>query len=168
MTSAELDAMLGELNLSQIEAARLLSVDARTFRRWVEDPGTVPGPAEQALTAWLSLHRFGLPWGPDTIAIRQSNSKAVAAYRTEAIDLAALLNKVKKRGGPAAPWTIDLSKCQATLGPLQVSFYRQKNGGFSPQFYRRKDGPPDLQRDWSILEDAFALIAQEIAQERRK
>jgi transcriptional regulator with XRE-family HTH domain len=168
MTKREFDSLLAELGLSQAEAARLLSVDARTVRRWAEDPVEIPGPAEQALRAWLALHRFGLPWAPDSVDLVQHDPEQIAKHRAHAIDLDALLRKVEKRGGPAAPWQVDIDQCRATLGPLQVSFYRLRNGGFSPQSYRRKDGPADLQRDWPLIEDAFAHIAQAIARQRQK
>ena len=46
MDQNELHAILAGLGLSQAEAARLLSVDARTVRRWVENPICMPGPAQ--------------------------------------------------------------------------------------------------------------------------
>lgn len=168
MTRQDFDSLLDELGLSQAEAARLLSVDARTIRRWADDPADMPGPAEQALRAWLALDRFGLPWAPDSVDLVQHDRGQIAAHRAHAIELDALLTKVEQRGGPAAPWQVDIDKRRATLGPLQVSFYRLRNGGFSPQSYRRRDGPADLQRDWPLIEDAFAHIARAIARQRRK
>lgn len=162
MTREEFDALLNGLALSQVEAAQMLSVDARTVRRWAENPAEMPGPAEQALLAWSALHRRGLPWAPDSVDLVQQDLEQIAKHRAHAIELHALLEKVRLRGGPAAPWHVDLDKCRATLGPLEVSYYRLPNGGFSPQAYRRKDGPADLQRDWLLIEDAFAHIAHEI------
>lgn len=163
MTKNDFDALLLELGLSQVEAARLLSVDPRTVRRWAEDPGEIPGPAEQALRAWRALHRFGLPWVPGSVDLVQTDPSQVAKSRAHAIELGALLRKVEKRGGPAAPWQVDVDRCRAMLGPLEVNFYRLPNGGFSPQSYRRKDGPADLERDWPIIEDAFWHIARAVA-----
>lgn len=160
------DDLLRELGLTQSEAARLLSVDARTVRRWAENPAEMPGPAEQALLAWRVLNQFGLPWAPGSVDLVKDASAYIAAHRAHSVDLASILKAVKQRGGPAAPWQVDLDVCRATLGPIQVSFQRLANGGFSPKFYRRKDGPPDLQRDWALIEDAFASIAEAIAQER--
>jgi hypothetical protein len=42
---------------------------------------------------------------------------------------------------------------------MEVSFYRLADGGFSPQSYRRTDCEAEIQRDWPLLEDAFACIA---------
>jgi hypothetical protein len=168
MTKNDFNLLLNELGLSQTEAARLLSVDARTIRRWAMDPADMPGPAEHALRAWLALHRVGLPWAPDSVDLVQNDPEQIAKHRAHAIGLDGLLTKVNQRGGPAAPWKVNIDKCQATLGSLQVSFYRLANGGFSPQSYRRSDGPADLQRDWPLIEDAFAHIARAIAHQRPK
>jgi hypothetical protein len=58
-----------------------------------------------------------------------------------------------------------LDRCRAELGPLQVSFYKLRSGGFAPQSYWRSDGSADLQRDWSLIEDAFACIADALAKQ---
>lgn len=162
MTSTEFRTYLDLLGLSQAEAARLLSVSPRTVRRWAEKPVEIPGPAEQAIRAWVRLHRLGHPWRPDDVAIGESDpeeiAEQIALYRQHAIDLDALIQKVEARGGPAAPWHVDLKKRQATLGPVRVSFYPLKKGGFSPASYSRSDDHPDLERDWTLLEDAFACI----------
>ncbi len=167
MTNSEFQDCLDRLGLSQTEAARLLSVSPRTVRRWAEERAEIPGPAEQALHAWIRLDRFGLPWRPDGVAIGENDpekiAEQIALYRQDAINLDKLIRKVEARGGPAAPWHVDLKKRQATLGPISVSFYRLGNGGFSPAFYRRSDVHPDLKRDWTLLEDAFACIANAIA-----
>lgn len=166
MTSTEIRACLDRLGLSQADAAKLLSVSPRTVRRWSEEPAEIPGPAEQALRAWMRLDRLGLPWRPDCVAIGENDpekiAEQIARYRQHAINLDALLLKVEARGGPAAPWHVDLTKRQATLGPIWVSFYPLVNGAFSPAFYRRGDVHPDLARDWTLLEDAFACIANAI------
>lgn len=167
MVYQDFTSLLNELGLTQTEAGRLLAVDARTVRRWIENPADVPGPAEQALRAWLTLHRMGLPWAPDSVDLVKVDYEQIALHRAHVIGLAALLEKVKQRGGPSAPWQVDLDLRRASLGPLQVSFYRLSNGGFSPQSYRRKDGPTDLARDWYLIEDAFSHIAQAIAGEKR-
>ena len=54
LTSEEIRRILGHLGLTQIEAAQLLGVTPRTVRRWLEGD-ELPGPAEQALRAWLRL-----------------------------------------------------------------------------------------------------------------
>ena len=128
----------------------------------------MPSPAEQALRAWFALHRTGLPWSPDSVDLAQLDPVQIAIHRAHTIDLEAIIEKVANRGGPAAPWQVDLAQYRAKLGPLEVSFYRLPNGGFAPQSYRRKDGPADLQRDWPLIEDAFAHIAKSIAHERQR
>ena len=167
MTRTEFQTCLNRLGLSQTEAARLLSVSPRTVRRWAEKPPEIPGPAEQALRAWMQLHRLGLPWRPDGVAIGQIDpeqvAEQIAIYREHLIGFAKLLRKVDDRGGPAAPWHVNLKKRQATLGPIRVSFYSLRDGGFSPQSYSRNDGDPDLERDQTLLEDAYACIANAIA-----
>ena len=164
MTKIELLEFFSDLGLTQAEAARLLSVDSRTVRRWVEDATEISGPAEVALKAWRSLHRYGLPWHPDGQDVLMQQPEQIAIARAASMDLASLLNKVNERGGPAAPWMVDLKAGRATLNSIQVSFYRLPNGGFSPQSYCRSgDSVPDLRRDWTLIEDAFACIANAIA-----
>lgn len=164
MTSFNFIDALATLGLSQLAAARLLSVDPRTVRRWVENPAEIPGPAEQALRAWVRLNEYGLPWSPDGVDVVECDPEQVARHRLHTLELNAMLAKVKKRGGPAAPWVIDLDKCKATLGALEVTFYRLPSGGFSPQSYKRRDNiNPDVQRDWHLIEDAFACIAKAIS-----
>jgi hypothetical protein len=164
MSNFNLSDTLNSLGLSQVGAARLLSVDPRTVRRWVENPAEISGPAAQALRAWHRLHEYGLPWSPDGVDLIESDPEQVARHRLHTLELDALLAKVKKRGGPAAPWVVDLDKCKATLGALEVTFYKLHSGGFSPQSYKRRDDiKPDVERDWSLIEDAFACIAKAIS-----
>jgi hypothetical protein len=155
---------LQQLDLTQAEAACLLSVNVRTVRRWVDDPTDMPGSAEHALRAWLRLHRLGVAWRPDGLPLGGDDidemAQQIALYRQRAIDLDALLQRVEARGGPAAPWQVDLEAHIATLGPMRVGFYPLPNGGFSPSTYRRTDADPDLNRDAHLLEDAYACIAQ--------
>jgi len=160
MSPQEFNDTLGELGLTQVDTARLLSVDARTVRRWVANPEELTGPAEQALRAWRRLNHLGLPWSPDSIDLVETDPEQIAAQRAHAIDLNNLLLKVQARGGPSGAWTVDVEKNKATLGPFVVSFYRTATGSFSPQSYKRTDDTtPDLQRDWPYIEDAFACIA---------
>jgi hypothetical protein len=163
MTRQEFDHHLHVLGLTQAEAAHLLSTGARTVRRWAEDPSKMPGAAEQALRAWVRLHQRGLAWRPDGTVLASGDEEAIARHRQHAIDLDALLERVRARGGPAAPWRVDLERCFATLGPIKVHFYRLRNGGFAPQTYSRADAAPDPQRDWQLIEDAFACIAEALA-----
>ena len=168
MAPHDFSSIFDTLCLTQSELARLLSVNIRTVRRWVESPADIPGPAEQALRAWFALDRLGLPWAPDAVDVAQIGADQVAQSRAHAIELEALLERVEQRGGPAAPWAVNLAQRRAALGPLQVTFYRLPNGGFSPQSYSRKVGTADLKRDWPLLEDAFACIARAISDERKR
>lgn len=172
MTESEFQQYLQSLDLTVSEAALLLSVSTRTMRRWAEQPADIPGPAEQALRAWTRLKSRGLAWRPDGIAIGESDSEEIAeqigAHRRHAIELDDLLEKVAARGGPVAPWVVHLDKNRADLESMSVSFYRLRNGGFSPATYRRSDEAcSDLERDWPLIEDAFACIAKAIADEKR-
>ena len=166
MNAIELRGALDELGISQVEAAILLGVSDRSVRRWVEGPDEVPGPVEQTLRAWLRLERARLAWRPDSEMIGGEISdelaNQIASYRRHALGLDALIKKVKLRGGPAAPWRVDLKRCVATLGPIEVTFDALTNGGFSPAHYTRKDGPLDQKRDQPLLDDAYACIAEEI------
>ncbi len=164
MTYLNLTETLNSLGLSQVAAARLLSVDPRTVRRWVENPAEISGPAEQALRAWHRLHEYGLPWSPDGVDLIESDPEQIALHRLHTLELDTVLEKVKKRGGPAAPWVVDLNKGKAILGKIEVTFYKLPSGGFTPQSYKRGDDiEPDVERDWSLIEDAFACIAKAIA-----
>ena len=81
MIPAEVREHLQLLGLNPVQAARMLGVGLRTMRRWTDigEPeqgasaaaqgragqgADIPGPAEQALRAWLRLHRLGLSWRP--------------------------------------------------------------------------------------------------------
>ena len=164
MPKTNINEALNLLGLTQVDAARLLSVDPRTLRRWVENPNEIPGPAEQALRAWLRLHQLGLPWTPDGIDLIEVDPEQIALQRLHTLELDALLEKVKKRGGPAAPWVVDLNKGKAILEKIEVTFYKLPSGGFAPQSYKRRDDiEADVERDWSLIEDAFACIAKAIA-----
>ena len=164
MTCSQLLDHLTDLGLTQVEAARLLSVSARTVRRWAEGSQNIPGPAEMAMRAWLQLHRRGLAWRPDSEAILMDDPEMIARHRQHALDLDTLLRRVDARGGPAAPWQVNLERGLATLGSLTVSFYKLQNGGFAPQSYRRLDDQAmDQQRDWPLIEDACACIARKLA-----
>ena len=164
MTNEELRASLQSLSLTQAEAARLLAVAERTVRRWAEGTQDIPGPAEKIVRAWTDLQLRGLAWRPDGRALDGADAQALAPYWAHAIELDDLLDRVDARGGPAAPWEVDLERSRATLGFLQVTFYKLTNGGFAPQSYRRADDvPPDARRDWQLLEDAYYCIATALA-----
>ncbi len=164
MTDVELDRALLQLELSPTEAAQLLGVTPRTVRRWF-DGEDVPGPAEQAIRAWLRLHERNLPWRPDSVSIVQDDQEQIARQRAHAIDLSGLLARVEARGGARLPWEVDLIKRRAVLGPMQVSYYKLRNNSFSLAFYTRKDGTPDVRRDWEFIEDAAYAIAEALKRE---
>jgi hypothetical protein len=159
MTGNEFGQYLQRLGLSLGEAAQLLSVTPRTVRRWL-DGEEVSGPAEQAIRAWIRLHDRHLPWRPDSASIIENDQDQIARHRAHSINLDDLLARVEARGGARLPWTVDWDRGQATLGPMEVSFYKLLNGGFSLGTYRRKDGDPDVERDREIIEDAAFCIAQ--------
>ena len=162
MSSTEFTGHLKRLALSEAEAARLLSVTPRTVRRWAEGSTEVPGPVEQALRAWLQLDDRHLVWRPDGVAIWEVDQMEL--FRGHAKELVDLIKKVESRGGPAAPWKVDLAARRASLGPIEVSFHVLANENFSPSCYTRKDRSPDLKRDWGLLEDAFYCIATAIGE----
>jgi hypothetical protein len=161
MTAIEIEQVLGELGLTPPEAATLLGVSDRTLRRWLEGE-QMPGPAEAALLAWRRLHNNHLAWRPDSVTILEENPERIAAHRQHAIDLVALLGRVEARGGPRLSWSVSIPDSVATLDRLHVSFYKLQNGGFSLSVYSRRDGtPPDVRRDWTLIEDAVFCIVRE-------
>jgi hypothetical protein len=159
MTAAELRLTLSRLELSHAEAAQLLGVAPRTVRRWL-DGEEIPGPAGQALRAWIRLHDRNLPWRPDEESVVQDDQDQIARHRAHAIRLDEILARVEARGGPRVPWSVNRGRQIATLGPMEVSYYKLASGSFSLANYRRKGGEPDVQRDWEAIEDTAACIAQ--------
>jgi len=159
MSEAELRLTLARLELSPADAAQLLGVTARTVRRWLEGEA-VAGPAEQALRAWIRLHDRNLPWRPDEESVVRDDQDQIARHRAHAIRLDEILARVEARGGPRVPWSVDRGRQIATLGPMEVSYYKLASGSFSLANYRRKDDEPDVERDWEAIEDAAACIAQ--------
>src|ERR1700676_2831150 len=162
----EFEAALDYLGVSPAELADFFQLNVRTVRRWAENPSEIPGPAEQALRAWVRLQRLGLAWRPDGMAIGERSpelAEQIKAHTRHAVDLDALILRVNRRGGPKAPWSVNLKAHQATLGDVEVFFYPLANGGLLPASYTRRDRPLDLQRDWPLIEDAFACIAEAVA-----
>jgi transcriptional regulator with XRE-family HTH domain len=161
MSPIELEQSVIRLGLSPAEAAQLLGVTPRTYRRWLNGE-EIPGPTEQAVRAWLRLHERRLPWRPDSAAIAEDDQEQIARHREHATSLNDVIARVEARGGPRTPWTVDRQRLRATLGPkMEVSFYPLANGGFSLGNYTRKDGDPDVQRDRELIEDAVYCIANE-------
>jgi hypothetical protein len=163
MTADELDSSLHRLGLEPKEAAQLLGVNPRTFRRWLDHSQEIPGPAECAINAWMQMEELGLAWRPDSVSLTKCDSQSIAAHRNHVFELTELLELVAKRGGAASPWVVDIEKRCAILGPIKLSFYHLKNGGFSPSYYSRRDCSPDLKRDWHLIEDAVYCIAKAYA-----
>ena len=61
-------------------------------------------------------------------------------------------------------WKVDLKRCYAKLGgDIFVHFYPLPNGGFSVGGYNRTDNKLDRKRDWPLIEDAIASIAEAVA-----
>ena len=169
MTGQEVQEHLQALSLTQADAAQLLGVSPRTMTRWCAGGEEVPGPAEAALRAWRRLEQRHLAWRPDSVSIVEDNAERIATHRQEAINLDDILRRVEARGGPKPPWIVNLSESEATLGRIHVSFYKLRYGGFSLSVYSRRDGVhPELQRDWSLIEDAVFCIAQEFEKHRRR
>lgn len=168
MTPSDLRASLDHLGLTQAELAQLLDTNPRTVRRWESGATPIPGAVAQTLHAWARLQRAGLAWRPEDAILDAGDTESLAAHRFHAMDLDALLERVRARGGPAAPWDVDLDRQRATLGGLQLTFYLLANGGFAPQSYRRRDGvPPDRARDTPLLEDGYACIARALERQGR-
>jgi hypothetical protein len=74
-------------------------------------PELIPGPAAQALRAWLKLHRLGAHWRPDGVDLVD-------------VDPLAALERVRARGAlhSASHWDVDLRRCCASMGGHRVSF----------------------------------------------
>jgi hypothetical protein len=161
---------LKQLNLSAIEAAKLLSVTPRTVNRWVDNPEEISGPAEQAIRAWMRLHNYNLPWRPDAIPIAEDDPdfpEQISMLRNESILLDSILQKVQKKGGSTLPWHINLQKGIARLETIEVNFYTMHNGSFSPAMYRRTDKSLlNLDSDRDILEDAIFCVHQALSREQ--
>ena len=167
MSRQELQEHIQVLGLTQAEAAQLLGISPRTVTRWCTEGEEVSGPAEAALRAWRRLDARHLAWRPDSVSIVEDDAERIATHRQEAINLDDLMRRVEARGGPQLPWAVSLPEAEATLGRIHVSFYKLQNGGFSLSVYSRRDGVhPDVQRDWSLVEDAVFCIAQEFEKHR--
>jgi DNA-binding transcriptional regulator YiaG len=160
MTDKEVRAHLEALDISRAEAAMFLSVSKRTVNRWC-DGDEVPGPVEAALRAWLSLHKRGLAWKPDSISVLEADEDQIERQRKYAIRFNAMLNEVEKRGGPSTPWKVNFSNSTAKFATSEISFYKLANGGFSIGSYRRSDRHPDLAQDLPLIQDAAYCIASE-------
>lgn len=163
MKNTNLKRYLELLNLSQADLAARLGVTTRTVRRWQNDEQPIPLWVTEVLNAWHQLHIRHLPWGADLESIWYGDNDQIRRHQDHDKALAALLQRVKARGGPAAPWRVNLRDSSATLGPITVRFYRLASNSFSLSNYRRSDMAPDAQRDQSLIEDAVAAFAAAIS-----
>lgn len=59
MTPDEYREVIGKLGLSQVAAAELLGVDARTSRRWANGERDVPAPAVRFLQYLIATGKTG-------------------------------------------------------------------------------------------------------------
>jgi DNA-binding transcriptional regulator YiaG len=59
VTPDEYRAAIDKLGLSQVAAARLLGVDARTSRRWANGERDVPSPAVRFLQYLIATRKTG-------------------------------------------------------------------------------------------------------------
>jgi hypothetical protein len=159
MSPQEFKTHFVALGLDPTEAATLFDVAPRTVFRWLEGEA-VPGPVEQAVRAWRRLHERGLAWRPDSVSILDDDQQQIAAQRQHAVALDEVLKRVEARHGPRFPWQVDLERCRATFGKMELTFYKLANGGFSPANYRRQDMPPDARRDRELIDDAIFCIAK--------
>jgi transcriptional regulator with XRE-family HTH domain len=169
MNKTEFRNCLEALDLTPENLATILSVSNRTVSRWLEDSNEnvdIAGPLAEILRTWTMLKQAGLPWKPSDQP-KNDNwiQDQVTRLRELANQLEATIHRVKTRGGPSAPWKVDLKGQLATLGPIRLSFYRIINDNFSPGFYSRSDKDPDFDRDMSILEDAIFCIDQAIQEQ---
>jgi transcriptional regulator with XRE-family HTH domain len=172
MQSSSLRESLVTLGLNIQELADLLGINVRTVQRWLSGEVDIPKSIECVVNAWMYLNQLGLPWRPDGFSVSLLSVEEVKSqlilHMENTKELAKIIKKVQARGGPAAPWSVDLSAKKATLGDVWVRFYILSNGSFSPQSYGRFDKFPDVDRDQSILEDAYVCIAEAIATRNKK
>lgn len=157
-TREEFLECLSELGISQVEAAKLLSVTPRTLNRWAEKPHEISGPAEQAFRAWRRLQHYNLPWRPDGIHLAENDPilcDKIGHLRNYSIGLEDMLKLVPKYDGVNLPWQVDLKKRIARLETIIVDFNILKDGSFTPTTYRRTDQKPCT--NCQLIE--FAVIA---------
>ena len=167
MTGDELNHYLESLGLTQADLAARLGVTTRTVRRWQASEQPTPSWVAEVLGAWRQLHTRNLPWGADLESVWYGDDDQIRRHQDHDKALAALLQRVKARGGPSAPWRVNLHDHSATLGPITVRFYRLASNSFSVANYRRGDMPPDAHRDQPLIEDAVAAFAAAVSEARR-
>lgn len=158
----DLSKILEELGITRMELSDLMCVNIRTVNRWVETPQEITGPATQALLAWKKLKKLGMSWRPDSVDIPEGLfdevSTQIRVHRCKTVNINLLIGDEKKKNGPSLYWNVDIENCVATMGPARVTFYLINYELFCPISYIRLDGPPDLNRDKAILQDAYLSI----------
>ena len=167
MDNVEFSAALERLGLWPKRAALYFAVTPKTVERWIAGSVPIPGAAARAIEAWLRFERLNLPWRPDEVVIGMVDEKKItqqiSMMRNKVMDLNDVLEKVKRRGGPAASWSVDLDHHRAVLGGfLEVSFCVLEGGIFWPSGYWRADQQANYEQDLPLIEDAIACIANEI------
>ena len=163
MDSSEFRSALGQLGLSQLEAAKLLGVKSRTIQRWVAGNPPVGEPAAQALRAWCRLAEHGIAWRPDSEPIDIEDAATVARRRQQAIGIEGMIKRVNARGGPKRRWRVNLKRRRAMAGSMAVMFNTLANGGFCPASYRRSAEAADNESDTALIEEATACFAAAVA-----
>jgi len=166
MTSEDFERHLHELGLTQTGLAARLGVTARSVRRWQAGEQEIPGWAAEVLQAWRQLNVRNIPWGTDLESIWCGDNAQIHLPQDHDRALADVLERVKGRGGLAAPWRVNLREHSATLGRMKVSFYKLASDSFSLQSYSRSDVHPDPQRDRSLIEEAVAAFAAAVSAAR--
>ncbi|MDP2193950.1 MAG: hypothetical protein Q8K36_05445 [Alphaproteobacteria bacterium] len=168
-TTQELQEHLEKLNLSTVEAAKMLSVTTRTIDRWLKNPHEISAPAEQALRAWLRLKQHNIPWRPRSHILGDDPNLPyiIANHRNHTIKLDQIIKNVSARGGASSPWQVDLQKGVAKLETIEVYFDKLRSGGFSPASYWRKDTHPDYARDQHLIKEAIYCIHVALSKEAK-
>ncbi len=166
MKNGEFSQSLNALGLTQTDLAIRLGVTVRSVRRWQTGEQEIPEWVAEVLSAWHQLHARNIPWGADLESIWYGDNEQIRRHQDHDKALAALLKRVKNRGGPAAPWRVNLQDHSATLGRMSVRFYMLASGGFSLANYRRGDVHSDPQRDQALIEDAVAAFASAVSAAR--
>jgi len=159
---------LSQLQLSPVEAARLLSVTPRTVHRWLENPHEISGSAEQALRAWISLKNYNLPWRPDCVNLpwlsEAEVADQIAQYRNHHVFISEVIEKVKKRGSLLLPWQIDLDRGSVKLEKtIEVFFGKLHGKNLSPFGYRRIDNQSaDIEHNQYLIEEAIFAVHEKL------
>jgi transcriptional regulator with XRE-family HTH domain len=159
MHGEELRSVIGDLGLSQVEAARLLGVETRTIQRWIAGANGVPEPVAQALCAWHRLAERGFAWRPGSEAVATDDLVEIARHRQQVMKIDDIVKCVADRGGFTKHWWVNLRRRRATTGSMVVTFNALADGGFTPASYYRRRGAPDRERDWPMIEEAVAAFA---------